>query len=105
MPRTYPFSMKNAHSIEYYHNHLYNVMRDMESGEIPMDNERYAAICDMYEGELASLMDAIYSSRSPYVVYLTGAQIGLAKRIVFWASERRAEHIRESGKLEYLQYC
>lgn len=103
--KTYPFSMKNAHSIEFYHNRLFNIMCDMESGEIPMETERYAKIRDMYYGPLAELMDAIYSNRNPYVVYLTGEQIGLAKRIVFWASEQRAQKCIERGKLEYLQYC
>lgn len=106
MTKTYPFSMsKHAHDIEYYHNHLFNIMKGMESGEIPMDAARYDKIYDMYYGQLADLMNAIYSCCNPYVVQLTGPQIGLAKKIVFWASESRARHVIESGKLHNLQYC
>ena len=35
----------------------------------------------------------------------TGEQLGLARKIVAWASERRATHIIEAGKYDYLQYC
>lgn len=104
--KTYPFSMsKHAHDIEYYHNHLYNTMRDMENGEIPWDEARYDAMREMYDGKLADLMDAIYACRNPYVVQLTGEQIGLAKKIVFWASESRANHLIKAGKRQYLKYC
>lgn len=105
-PTLYPFSVqKHAHSIEYYHNHLYNTMRDMESGEIPMDAARYDRIADIYYGELQELYEAMFDSRDGRVVYLTGKQIALAKKIVMWASESRANHLREAGKLEYIQYC
>lgn len=103
--KRYPFSMKNAHSIELYHNHLFNLMRSMEKKDIPWDEDRYDRAEKMYEGQLAELMDAIYSNRNPYVVYLNGAQIGLAKRIVFWASNRRADSLEKAGKTEYIQYC
>ena len=104
--KKYPFSVrKHAHSIEFYRNHLYNVMRDMESGEIPMDGKRYDRICDFYDGELSELYDMMFQSRDGYVVYLTGKQLGLAKEIVAWASERRANSLIKAGKMQYLQYC
>ena len=105
MEKTYPFSMKHAHDIEFYHNRLFNIMRDMESGEIPMDSERYDRISDMYDGPLEDLMNAIMSSRNPYVVQLTGKQIGLAKKIVIWASETRAQSCIERGRLDLIKYC
>ena len=106
MEKTYPFSVaKHAHDIEYYHNHLYNTMRDMESGETPMDAARYDKISEMYHGELADLYEMMFNSRDGWVVYLTGKQIALAKKIVHWASESRANHLIAAGKREYLQYC
>ena len=104
--KTYPFSVqKHAHDIEYYHNHLYCLMRDMESGEIPMDSARYDRIFEFFYGELMELYEMMFNSRDGRVVYLTGKQIGLAKKIVIWASERRADSLIKSGKTEYLQYC
>lgn len=105
-PKTYPFSVqKHAHSIELYHNHLFNTMTAMESGEIPMDSVRYDKIHDLYYGELMQLYEAMFNSRDGRVVYLTGKQIELAKKIVVWASERRANSLIKAGKTEYLKYC
>lgn len=79
--KTYPFSVrKHAHDIEFYRNRLFNTMHDMEMGEIPMDTKRY---------------DRIYD----------GKQIGLAKKIVIWASETRAQSCIERGRLDLLKYC
>ena len=104
--KTYPFSVqKHAHDIEYYHNHLYNTMYDMRNGDIPWDEKRFDRMEAMYEGPLQELYEAMFSSRDGRVVYLTGEQIALAKKIVFWASESRANHLIEAGKLDYLKYC
>ena len=105
--KMYPFSTrKHAHDIEFYRNHLYNTMCDMESGEIPMDTERYDRIYDLYYGELEELYDAVcYNSRDGIVSYLTGKQIALAKQIVMWASEERASSCIKAGRLDLLQYC
>ena len=105
--KLYPFSVqKHGHSIEYYRNHLYCTLRSMECGEVPMDEKRYEAIRDMYDSELFnSLYEEMFNSRDGRVVYLTGKQLGLAKKIVMWASESRAKHLIEAGKYDYLQYC
>ena len=51
--KTYPFSIqKNAHSIEFYYNHIKNTLADMESGEIPMDRARYDRLADFLDREL-----------------------------------------------------
>ena len=105
MTKTYPFSIsKHGHDIEFYHNRLFCVMSDMESGEIPMDAARYDKIYDMYYGPLAELMEAIHGSHSP-IAQLTGSQIGLAKKIVFWASETRAASCIARGRTDLLKYC
>lgn len=102
--KRYPFSAsKHAHSIEYYKDYLFCVMCDMESGEIPMDRKRYDRMHDMYYGELMELRQE-FGGCEP-VVYLDGKQIALAKKIVWWASNRRADKLIEAGKHEYLQYC
>ncbi len=107
MAKTYPFSTaKHAHDIEFYRNRLFNTMADMESGEIPMDAERYDRIHDMYYGALEELYDAVcYNTRDGRISYLTGPQIALAKRIVAWASETRANTCIERGRLALVQYC
>ena len=106
MEKTYYFSVKkHAHDIEYYHNHLYNTMRDMESGEIPWDEKRYDRISDLYYGELQELYEMMFNSRDGITVQLTGKQIALAKKIVAWASESRANSLIRAGKTQYLQYC
>lgn len=102
--KTYPFSaQKHMHDIEYYYNHCNNVLSDMLSGEIPYDSKRFDEISDMLENQLKELYAAMFCGCP--VVYLTGKQIGLAKRIIAWASERRAGHLIARGKTEYLQYC
>ncbi len=104
--KLYPFSVaKHAHDIEYYHNHLYCTMRDMEDGDIPFDSERYDKMHDLYYGDLWELYAAMFDSSDGHLVYLTGKQIALAKKIVFWASDRRASHLVDAKKTEYLQYC
>ena len=104
--KLYPFSVsKHAHDIEYYHNHLYCAMRDMEDGYEPMDVDRYDRIFDLYYGELQELYEKMFDSQDGRIVYLTGKQIALAKKIVFWASDRRASHLADAEKTEYLQYC
>ena len=103
--KMYPFSTaKHAHDIELYHNRLFNTMCDMESGEIPMDKVRYNRIHDMYYGELMDLMEAM-SGSCGQVIYLTGKQIGLAKKIVIWASETRAATCIRNGRLDLIKYC
>ena len=104
--KTYPFSIqKNAHSIELYYNHIKNTLSDMESGEVPMDRARYDFLADFLDRELLPLYTSMFDSRDGRLVYLTGPQIGLAKKIVAWASERRAVSLIAAGKTEYLQYC
>lgn len=105
--KTYPFSVqKHAHDIEFYANRLFNTMRGMESGEIPMDSKRYDRICDMYDGPLMELRDAVrFNTRDGIVAYLTGPQIALAKKIVIWASETRAQSCIEAGRYDLIQYC
>ena len=106
MAKTYYFSVrKHAHDIEFYRNRLFNTMCDMENGTIPMDTKRYDRIYDFYHGELEELYEMMFASRDGITVQLTGKQIALAKRIVFWASEQRAGSLIRAGKTEYLQYC
>ena len=106
MSKTYYFSVrKHAHDIEFYRNRLFNTMKDMESGEIPMDAKRYDRIYDFYHGELEELYEAMFNSRDGITVQLTGKQIALAKKIVAWAHEQRAGSLICAGKTEYLQYC
>lgn len=106
MAKTYPFSVqKHAHDIEFYRNRLFNTMCDMESGEIPMDTKRYDRIYDFYHGPLEELYEMMFTSRDGKTVQLTGKQIGLAKKIVVWASETRARSCIERGRLDLLQYC
>ena len=106
MTKTYPFSVaKHAHDIEFYRNRLFNTMCDMESGEIPMDTKRYDRIYDFYHGELEELYEMMFASRDGRLTYLTGKQIGLAKKIVAWASETRAQSCIARGRLDLLKYC
>ena len=103
--KLYPFSIqKHAHDIEFYDNRLFNTMREMESGEIPMDEVRYNKISAMYDGPLADLRDVIYGFNDGKVVFLTGAQIGLAKKIVDWARSERISHASEKSLDRYGKY-
>ena len=96
MSKLYPFSVrKHAHDIELYHNRLYNTICDMQSGEIPMDAARYDKIHNMFYGPLMELYEAMFNSRDGVVVYLTGPQISLAKKVVFWAATYREERMEE----------
>lgn len=107
MAKTYYFSVrKHAHDIELYRNRLFNTMKGMESGEIPMDAKRYDRIYEMYYGPLEDLSNAVFfNTRDGITAQLTGPQIALAKKIVIWASETRAQSCIEAGRLDLLQYC
>ena len=88
-PKRYPFStQKHAHDIEFRRNRVKNIMFDMQSGEIPMNESEYEkldALCDA----LTDLLSAASNSRDGRIVYLTGPQIGLAKETVLWAADTR----------------
>ena len=101
--KTYYFSTaKHAHDIEFYRNRLKNTLSAMENGEIPMDCDRYDRIYDFLNGELEDLYNAVcFGTNDGITCQLTGRQISLAKKIVFWASEQRASHC----KPEYRKYC
>ena len=104
--KLYYFSKtKHAHDIEFYHNRLWLTARGMEDGEIPMDKERYERICKMLDGELLDLQYAVNYSGNAYVAQLTGKQIALAKKIVAWASNTRAETCVKNGRYDLIQYC
>lgn len=104
--KKYPFSVqKHAHSIEMYYNHVKNTMAGMECSDIDMDSARYNRLADFMENELEPLYIAMFDSRDGRVVYLSGRQIGIAKKIVAWASERRAKSLIDAGKFEHLKYC
>lgn len=105
--KLYPFSIqKHAHDIEFYRNRLLNTRHDLECGEIPFDQRRYDRICDMLDGDLEELYNAIcYNTRDGVIAWLTGKQYGLAQKIMYWASEQRASSLIAAGKTEYLQYC
>ena len=103
--KLYPFSVqKHAHDIEYRKNRLFCEMRDIDMGEVEADDATYNRIVDQYEA-VTELLEAVLSSRDGRVAYLTGAQIGLAKQCVAWASNRRADSLIKAGKYQYLQYC
>ena len=81
-------------------------MRGMESGEIPMDEKRYDRIYNMYTGKLEDLYNAVcFNTNDGNISWLTGEQIALAKRIVIWASETRAQSCIEAGRMDLLKYC
>lgn len=97
--KTYYFSTrKHAHDIEFYRNRLFNTMKDMENGEIPMDAARYDRISDMYYGALQDLYDAVvFGSYDGVTCRLTGEQLNLANKIVAWAEgTRTATQIQKS---------
>lgn len=103
--KRYPFSTaKHAHDIEFYANRLFNTMCDMESGEIPSDIARYNRIHDMYYGELMELRNTMCGACGR-VIYLTGKQIALAKKIVAWASNERVATCIANGREDLIQYC
>ena len=103
--KRYPFSTaKHAHDIEFYHNRISNIMSEMESGEIPFDRARDERLYDMRYGPLEELMNAMCGACGQ-VIYLTGKQIGLAKKIVAWASNTRAESCIARGRYDLVKYC
>lgn len=106
MAKTYYFSVrKHAHDITFYRNRLFCILHDMEIGNIPMDKERYDRLYDFYHGELEELHNMMFSSRDGITVQLTGKQIALAKQVVAWANEERANRLVAAGKSKYFSYC
>ena len=104
--KMYPFSVaKHAHDIEFYRNRLYCILTDMENGDKPMDKKRYNSLSNFYYNELQELYLAMFNSRDGKVVYLTGKQISLAKKIVTWASNKRYDIQIKNGNYKNLHYC
>lgn len=105
MSKMYPFStVKHAHSIEFFYNRIKNTIDDVRNGELSMNSARFDKMCSFFDGELHDLYLAMFDGNGR-VTYLTGKQLGLAKRIVAWASEQRAASLISNGKFEYLKYC
>lgn len=101
--KRYPFSAaKHAHDIEFYHNRLFNSMREMECGDAPWDDKKYDWMEEMYD-KVEEIRNEMFGC--PPVVYLTGKQIGLAKQIVAWASNERARICIKNGRYDLVQYC
>lgn len=91
MGKQYPFSVqKHGHDIEYFANHVYVTMREMEDGETPMNKRLYDWLVDMHENKLRDLRCAIMDTSDGRVAWLTGQQLMLANRAVAWAGEARA---------------
>ena len=106
MEKLYYFSVaKHAHDIEFYRNRLFNTMRDMENGDIEWDETKYDEMSNLYYGDLDELYKMMFTSRDGVTVKLTGKQIGLAKEIVAWASNTRAQTCIDAGRYDLLQYC
>lgn len=107
MAKMYPFSTrKYAHDIELYRNRIYNTMHDMINGEIEYDQQRLEKLEKMYYGELERLYDAVmFNTKDGNISYLDGNQLALAKRIVVWASETRANSCIERGRYDLIKYC
>ena len=86
--KKYPFSLKDAHDIEFYKNRLFNILHDLEvTGQA--HTEYYKAIFERRE-EVIGVLLACLDSRRGNVAWLTGKQFGLAKFCVAWANEERA---------------
>lgn len=86
--KLYPFScQRHLHDIEFLRNRLYNIITDIESGEMSVSAHEYSVLCDRFEG-VSALRLTLYDY-APATAWLTGPQIDLAKRIAIWASEER----------------
>lgn len=105
--KTYPFSArKHAHDIEFFWNRMQNVMDDMRCGEVPMDKEWYEATFELLDSDVfRSMFSKISGACCCPVIYLTGPEIGLAKKIVIWASETRAATCIKNGRYDLIKYC
>ena len=105
--KTYPFSAaKHAHDIEFFRNRMLNIMDDMICGEIPMNREWYDATEKLMDSDLfRSMFDKVIGACCRPVIYLTGPEIGLAKKIMGWASETRAATCVKNGRYDLLKYC
>ena len=104
--KRYPFNyQKNAHSIEFRVDRLYCLMHDMEIGELPWNEGQYDRMNEERQ-QLQRLLLTMRDTRDSWSIsWLTGKEIGLAKRTVLWASETRAQSCIERGRLDLLQYC
>lgn len=102
--KRYPFSVqKHAHDIEFRMNRCFNILHDMQVGEIPWNDAEYERI-DKLHDELQALLDSVMWNGDGRVAWLTGKEISLAKETVIWASETRAATLIANGKTQYLQY-
>lgn len=105
MNKLYPFStQKHAHDIEFRRNRVFNILSEVESGEVQMSNDDYDKLRTEHEA-LTELLEAVLNSMDGRVCYLTGKQLALAKECVAWARNARADTLIANGKPEYLKYC
>ena len=75
----------------------YNIIADMESGDIPWDETDYDRLTERYDALTEVLLAILGTCRDGRIAYLTGPQIGLAKEAVAWAAETRAKNMVKIG--------
>lgn len=96
--KKYPFgTRKHQHDIEYFRNRVYNLLSETDASKEP---EQYKRLDDLYE-KLTELLCEIQDTFDGRISYLTGEQLGLAKRCINWANVQRAEIMIAKGQLKY----
>lgn len=88
--KRYPFNaQKHAHDIEYRRDAVFCQYHDLET-DLTADDKVVCALARLYS-DLTNLLLAIKGNADGRgIVFLTGAQIGLAKDTILWAGGRRA---------------
>ena len=87
--KKYPFNArKYAHDIEYRRDAVFCQLHDVEN-DLSADDKLVCQLARLYGDLTDILLDIKGGMDARGIVFLTGAQIGLAKETILWAGCRR----------------
>ena len=98
--KLYPFSTnKNQHNFELVKNRCFNIMHDMEVGNIPYNKEEYNRLAEIREKA------SDYFSLELPVAWLDWNTLKEVKEISQLAVEFRINTCIENNRLDLIRYC
>ena len=98
--KLYPFNtMKNQHNFDLIHSICFNMMHDMEIGELEWNDEQYEGL-----EEMKQKAEKFFCLPLP-VAWLPYEEWSDAKELAMMAVNHREQTCIENGRLDLLKYC
>ena len=98
--KLYPFSTwKNQHNFMLVKNRCFNIMRDMENGEVPFNDTEYDRLERLYDKASGFMVKELP------VTLVTWDEHQKMTEVAMMATEWRMESCIKHGRYDLIQYC